>query len=459
MSAPSVDQVVADVRAEFDSGRTQPVEWRVEQLEGLERLLIDEEERLCAALAADLGKPAIEAYTADIKIAINDIRFIRKHVSTWAKPRKVSLPMTLMPGRAWVQPQPLGVALVIAPWNYPVQLVAQPLAAALSAGNAAVVKPSELAPATSALLAELTPRYLDGRAVAVVEGDVAVSTALLAERFDHIFFTGSSRVGQVVMEAAAKHLTPVTLELGGKSPVLVDDSADMEVTGRRLAWAKWLNAGQTCIAPDYVLVSEARRDDLVESLRAAFTDFSSGDPRMSRDYARIVSLRHASRLERLLNDHGGVVAIGGEVDPEARYAEPTVVVDPDLSSDLMTEEIFGPILPVVSVSTMDEAVDMVNRREKPLAIYAFGDDDIARSLVDATTSGGACINHVLMQLSAVQLPFGGVGQSGMGRYHGRAGFDSFSNLRAVMKKAARPDPKLGYPPYTAFKERVLRRLL
>ena len=459
-ATPDVAAVVARVRAAYASGRTRPIEWRVEQLDGLTRMLTREEDRFSAALAADLGKPTIEGYVADIKATINEIVDIRKHTAKWAKPRKVKLPMTMKPGSGWILPEPLGVALVIAPWNYPIQLLLEPMAAALAAGNAVVAKPSELAPATSAALAELLPRYVDPEAIAVVEGDASVSTSLLAERYDHIFFTGSTRVGQVVMEAAAKHLTPVTLELGGKSPVLVDDSANIEVTGRRLAWGKWLNAGQTCVAPDYVLVTEARRDELVETMRAAFAEFSGGDPRGTDDFARIVTQRHATRLHGLLADHGGTVAVGGEADPDTRYVEPTVIVDPDLDSGLMTEEIFGPILPVVTVESMDDAVDFVNERDKPLALYVFADDDdAAHALVERTTAGGTCINHVVLHLTPPELPFGGVGPSGMGRYHGRSGFDTFSNLRSVMKKKATPDPKLMYPPYTSLKQRLIRRFL
>jgi len=452
--------IVSAVRATYDSGRTRPVEWRVEQLQGLVRMLKQEESRFTDALSADVGKPAIEGFTSDIAITASEIAYVAKHTPKWAKPRKVKLPLNSLPGKGHVVPEPLGVALVIAPWNYPVQLLLAPVAAALAAGNAVIAKPSELAPATSSLLAELIPRYCDPEAIAVVEGDASVSTALLAERYDHIFFTGSTRIGQVVMEAAAKHLTPVTLELGGKSPVLVDDSADIEIAARRLAWGKWLNAGQTCVAPDYVLVTEAKRDQLVDAMRTAFEDFSGGDTRNTGDYSRIVTERHAARLQGMLSDHGGTLAIGGEADPEARYVEPTVVVDPDPSSKLMSEEIFGPILPVVTVDSMDEAIEFVNKRDKPLALYIFaGDDKATDRIINQTSSGGACVNHVVLHLTPPELPFGGVGPSGTGRYHGQSGFDTFSNLRSVLRKGTRPDPKLLYPPYTSFKERIVRRFL
>lgn len=457
---PDVAATVARVRAAYNSGRTQPIEWRVEQLQGLVRMLKQDEKRFVDALASDVGKPTIEGFATDIAVTATEIAYMAKRTAKWAKPRKVSLPLSSRPGKGYIVPEPLGVALVIAPWNYPVQLLLAPVAAAIAAGNAVIAKPSELAPATSAALAELIPRYCDPEAIAVVEGDAAVSTALLTERYDHIFFTGSTHIGQVVMEAAAKHLTPVTLELGGKSPVLVDDSANIEVTGRRLAWGKWLNAGQTCVAPDYVLVSESKRDELVESMRSALEEFSGGDTRGTSDFARIVTPRHAGRLQSLLSDHGGTVAIGGESDPEERYVEPTVIVDPDLSSPMMTQEIFGPILPVITVESMDAAVKFVNDRAKPLALYVFADDDKAADrIIDQTSSGGACINHVMLQLSPPELPFGGVGPSGTGRYHGQSGFETFSNMRSVLRKKATPDPKILYPPYTNFKERLIRKFL
>ena len=457
---PDVAAAVTLVRSTFESGRTRPIEWRVEQLQGLVRMLKQDEARFAAALAADVGKPTVEGFATDIAVTASEIEYMAKRTPKWAKPRKVKLPLNSLPGKGAIVPEPLGVALVIAPWNYPVQLLLEPVAAALAAGNTVVAKPSELAPATSALLAELIPRYCDPEGIVVVEGDATVSTALLAERYDHIFFTGSTRVGQVVMEAAAKHLTPVTLELGGKSPVLVDDSADIEVTGRRLAWGKWLNAGQTCVAPDYVLVTESNRDQLVDAMRSAFSEFSGGDTRNTGDYARIVTERHAARLKSMLADHGGTIAIGGETEPEARYVEPTVVVDPDLESTLMSEEIFGPILPVITVESMGDAIRFVNDREKPLALYVFADDEkVADQVIAETSSGGACVNHVVLQLTPPELPFGGVGPSGTGRYHGQSGFDTFSNLRSVLRKGTKPDPKLLYPPYTNFKERVLRRFL
>jgi aldehyde dehydrogenase (NAD+) len=321
-----------------------------------------------------------------------------------------------------------------------------------------VLKPSELAPATSAALARLVPQYLDPEGVAVVEGGVDVSTRLLDLPFDHLFFTGSTAVGKVVMAAAARHLASVTLELGGKSPVVVARDADIEIAARRIAWGKLLNAGQTCIAPDYVLVERPVADRMVDALVQAMDDLEGSDPRLTR--TRIVNDRHVARLESLLAGSGGRVATGGGVDHDERWIEPTVVVDPDPGSSLMSEEIFGPILPVVTVDSVEEATRVINGKDKPLALYLFtGSRATEQTIVDATTSGGVCINHTMMHFLVPELPFGGVGASGSGAYHGRAGFEELSHRKPVLRRGIRPDLSLVYPPFTEAKERLLRRLL
>ncbi len=461
VTAEPIAELVDGVRGVFASGRTMPMDWRLEQLDGLIRMLDEHRDRFERALADDLGKPAIEGFAADIGSTTTEIAHLRKHAPKWAKPRKAKLPLTAKPGSGRVVPEPLGVALVIAPWNYPIQLLLLPVAAAIAAGNAVVAKPSEVSPATSQALAELLPRYVDAEAIVVCEGDAEVATALLEQRFDHIFYTGSTNVGRIVYEAAAKHLTPVVLELGGKSPAIVDDSANLEVAARRIAWGKWLNAGQTCVAPDYVLVTDSVRDAFVDQVQTAFSEFA-GDAGIKSNphFASIVNERHAGRLQGLLTDHGGTVVVGGEVDVAARYVEPTVVVDPDPDSALMSDEIFGPVLPVLTVESTDAAMDFVNEREKPLALYVFAEDDeVSDRVIGGTTSGGACVNHVILHLSPPELPFGGVGQSGMGRYHGQSGFDAFSNLKSVLAKPTSPDPKLLYPPYTSLKERIIRKFI
>lgn len=449
---------VTRLRATFASGRTAPVAWRAAQLRGLVTMLEVHEHEFLDALAADLGKPAAEAYATDLGFAKAEATYDLAHLDRWVRPRRVSTPLVAQPGRSWVQYEPLGVVLVIAPWNYPVQLTLGPLAGALAAGNCAVVKPSELAPATSAVLARRLPEHVDPDAVAVVEGGVPETTALLAERFDHILYTGNGRVARIVAAAAAPFLTPVTLELGGKSPVVVDRSADVEVAATRVAWGRFLNAGQTCIAPDHALVHAAVVDEFTDALRRAIRTFYGPDPRTSPDYGRIVNAAHHRRLVGYLGD--GEIVTGGEHDEAARYLAPTVLRGVPDDAPSMTDEIFGPILPVRPVADVDEAVAFVNAREKPLALYVFADNDVvARHVVDATSSGSAAINATLLQMSVPGLPFGGVGESGHGSYHGHHSFTTFSHAKAVLRRGVRPDPALAYPPYTAFKERLLRRFL
>ncbi len=451
---------VAALRSAFDAGRTRPISWRKEQLRAVKRLVTEEEAALVEALRADLGKPATEGYVTEIGFMKAEAEYALHHLERWLRPEKVAVPLPQMPAKARIHRDPRGVVLVIGPWNYPVQLILAPLVAAVAGGNAAVLKPSEVAPNTSAALARLVPRYLDAEAVTVVEGAVPETTALLAERFDHIFYTGNGTIGRVVMEAAAKHLTPVTLELGGKSPVIVDRTADLDVAARRIAWGKFLNAGQTCVAPDYVLAERSVREPLVEKVEAAVRSFYGDDPHRSLDYARIVNGRHFGRLEGLLASTGGDVVFGGERSADDLYFSPTALRDPSPDDRIMQEEIFGPILPVLAVDNVAEAIDFVNDRDNPLALYVFtGDDRVADEVTEATSAGGMCVNATLYHLAVPGLPFGGVGASGIGAYHGRAGFETFTHRKSVLRKPARPDPPIAYPPYTRIKAAILRRFL
>jgi aldehyde dehydrogenase (NAD+) len=459
-SASGFAELVDGLRATFRSGRTRPIEWRQRQLRALLQLLVDHEDDLVAALREDLGRPPLEAYAADIGTTKAEIKHALKHVASWARPTRVNPGLTSMPAKARIVPEPLGVALIIAPWNYPIQLLLSPMAAAIAAGNCIVAKPSELAPACSAVLARLVPRYLDDDAIALVEGGVAETTALLDLPYDHIFFTGSTAVGRVVMQAAAKHLTPVTLELGGKSPTIVAADADLAVAAHRIVWGKHLNAAQTCIAPDYVLVEASARDRLVDELASAIGEFLGPDPQASPDFGRIVNERHFERLRGLLESAGGTVATGGSTDAATRFVEPTVIVDPDLDAPIMQEEIFGPLLPVIAVDSIDDAIDFVNDRPKPLALYVFsGSSETADHVLASTSSGGACVNQTILHINTPAMPFGGVGPSGMGSYHGKFGFDAFSHHKSVLIKPQRPDPKLLYPPYTPIKDKIVHTAL
>ncbi|GAA5205984.1 aldehyde dehydrogenase family protein [Streptomyces thinghirensis] len=437
MNHPAPDQpadVVARLRAAFRTGRTKPVEWRTAQLRRLRALLTENGPDLEAALHADLGKSAAEAQRTEIGFTVREIDHTLDHLADWLRPEPAPVPAHLgADATAWTQYDPLGVVLVIAPWNYPAQLLLAPVVGALAAGNAVVAKPSELAPATSAVLARLLPRYLDTEAVAVVEGGIPETTALLAERFDHVFYTGNGTVGRIVMRAAAEHLTPVTLELGGKSPAFVDRDADLDVVAARLAGGKFLNAGQTCVAPDYVLTDPETAAALEPALVRAVEGLYGTDPAQSAEYARIVNERHFDRLTGLLDS--GRVVVGGGSDRAEKYLAPTVLADVAPDAPVMREEIFGPILPIVTVPGLDEAIDFVNDRDKPLALYVFSESDTTRERFAAeTSSGGLGHGLPLAHLTVSDLPFGGVGESGMGNYHGRYSIETFSHRKAVLKK-------------------------
>ncbi|OBB17648.1 aldehyde dehydrogenase [Mycolicibacterium setense] len=445
--------VVAELRRVFDTGRTRGLAWRRSQLESIERMCVECEPEIVAALGKDLGRDPAQSFLADIAPTKAEATYARKRIKRWARRVRVPMPLSLRPGRAWVDPQPLGVVLVIGPWNYPFYLTMAPIVAAVSAGNAAVIKPSEFAPATSALLAAIVPKYLDAEAVRVVEGDAITTGQLLSQGFDHALFTGGTAVGSKVMAAAADTLTPVTLELGGKSPAIVAADADLDVTARRLANAKLLNAGQTCIAPDYVLADAAIAAELASKIVMYMAEFRTSEK------LQVVNARQFDRLVSMLSATTGSV-LGGGSDRGGLAIEPTVIIDPSPSEPIMSEEIFGPILPILTIGSLDDAVAFVNSRPKPLALYVFTNSvSSGRDVIDRTTSGGAVINHAMVHCAVPQLPFGGVGASGMGAYHGKWGFDTLSHRRAVVFKPVKPDLRLGYPPYSERTLRIMKRLI
>ena len=456
---------VAALRSTYDAGTTRPLAWRLAQLAAVRAMLREREDDLAAALEADLGKPAVESRLTETAFVAADAAHVARHLRRWTAPRRVASTAQLAPSRASVVREPLGVVCVIAPWNYPVQLLLSPVVGALAAGNTVLAKPSELAPATSAALARWLPRYLDPTAVAVVQGGAEVSTEILAQRYDHVLYTGGERVGRIVSRAAAEHLTPVTLELGGKCPAWVDDGlddAELASAARRIAWGRFLNAGQTCVAVDHVLTtpSTAPRLEtaLVEAVRAMFGD----QPRASRSYGRMVSAAAARRVEGYLGD--GRVVCGGEVDVEERYVAPTVLADVDPSSAVMNEEVFGPVLPIVTVPDEDAAIASVTARPRPLALYVFVPDaraaGAARRWGGRTSSGALGVNAPVLHLTVPTLPFGGVGASGHGAYHGEASVALFSHDKAVLTKPLRPDTlRALYPPYTGLKAALVRRVI
>lgn len=457
-NANSIPDIVNRLRNTYNTGKTRSVQWRIQQLQQVKKMTMDNEDKIREALQADLGKCQLEAWMAEISYISTEVDHTIKHLKKWMKPRKVGTPLVAMPGKSYVQPEPLGVALIIGAWNYPWQLVIAPYVAALSAGNCAVLKPSELAANTSRLMAELVPRYLDGDAVAVVEGGVDESTELLEQRFDHILYTGGEAVGKIVMRAAAEHLTPVTLELGGKSPCVVDKSTHLDVSVSRIAWCKWMNAGQTCVAPDYILVDESIKEVFIEKLQAKIAEFYGNEPQASEDYARIINNRHWSRIMGLLA--GQNVIFGGQGDEASRYITPTLVLEPDPESPLMQQEIFGPVLPIMSYRKTEEAIHFINQRSKPLAMYVFSKDKaVTQSILEQTSAGNVCINDGMMFMTNQDLPFGGVGTSGMGSYCGQAGFDTFSHLKAVMERSLLLDVDLRYPPYSDKKLKMLKMMV
>ncbi|MCV7420786.1 aldehyde dehydrogenase family protein [Mycobacterium yunnanensis] len=450
-----VAAIVARLRATFATGRTRDVAWRKRQLDAMVRLLTENEPAIATALEQDLGRKPFEAWLADVASTVGEAKDAAKNVGKWTKRKQRLLEFAQLPGRGWVEYEPYGTVLVIGAWNFPFALTLGPAIGAIAAGNTVVLKPSEVAPACSALMAELVPRYLDSDAVAVVEGDGAVSQELIAQGFDKLCFTGGTEIGRRVYEAAAKHLTPVTLELGGKSPVIVAADADIPVAAKRIAWTKLINSGQICIAPDYILADATIRDELVARIGEAVATFEEGS-----SGKRIVNGRHFDRLTTALAATRGTVAVGGGSDAAAVEIEPTVVVDPALDEPLMTDEIFGPILPIVTVQSLDEAIDFVNARPKPLAAYLFTKSKSVRErVVKEVSSGGMLVNHLLFQFTTAKLPFGGVGPSGTGAYHGKFGFEEFSHRKSVLTKPTRPDlTAIIYPPYTEKAWKLARKL-
>ena len=453
-----VPTIVASLREAFDSGRSRPYEWRKQQLEGVRRMLRENEQVLGDAMHADLGRSHFEGWGSETRFVDNEISHSLKHLRSWMKPERVPTPTAIQPGNCHIHKEPLGVTLVLGAWNYPIQLALAPATAAISAGNCVLIKPSEISSACSKLLAELLPRYVDGDCIKVLEGGIETSTALLEQQFDHIFYTGGATVGRIVMTAAAQHLCPVTLELGGKSPAIVDRSARIGVAAKRIVRGKFWNTGQTCVAPDYALVHQDVLDTFVSEAKKAITRFYGVDPSKSRDIGRIINDRHFERISALMS--GGAVAAGGETDAASRYIAPTLLTDVDLDSPLMTEEIFGPLLPIIPVSSVDEAISFVTRRPKPLALYVFtSDKKVETAVLGRTSSGGACVNETLMHLVAPDLPFGGVGPSGMGAYHGRTGFETYSHRKSVLSRSTLIDPAVAYPPFTDGKQRIARKFM
>ena len=459
MSNPSIEERVAALRAFFQSGKPRTLSWRREQLAAMKQMFIEREADFQRALYEDLRKPAAEAALSEIDFCISEIDHTLKHLAAWAKPRRVSAPVFVQPGSASVLWEPLGVCLILGAWNYPVQLTLGPLIPCIAAGNVALIKPPPAAAAVFRTMRETLPKYLDPDGFYVTsEEEEGRHEELLGTRYDKIFYTGGDRVARVVMAAAAKHLTPVTLELGGKSPCVVDESAKLSVAARRIVNGRFMNAGQTCIAPDYVLAHSKIVEPLLKELTSTVRAFYGPNPQESPDFGRIINDRHFERLAGLLD--GQDIVVGGETHSEDLYVAPTILRNVDPDAPVMQEEIFGPILPVLEVGDIDEAIRFINAREKPLALYLFSEGKSAANRILAETSAGAvCHNQTVLHCAVHDLPFGGVGVSGMGKYHGRWGFETFSNAKAVLRQGTVLDPSLPYPPATPRKTAAVRAMV
>ncbi len=441
-------------------GETQPESWRREQLRRLRDLVTEHESAILDALHQDLAKPPLEAM-AEVVALLQELNLAERQLRSWMRPQRIRVPLVQKPGRAEVIPEPLGCVLLIGPWNLPFSLTLWPLVSALAAGNTAVIKPSEHAPATAELIERLIPMHFADDVVTVVNGDGDVAAGLVRQRFDHIFFTGGGRIGAKVLEGAAANLTPVTLELGGKNPAIVLNDADLSVTARRLVWGKGFNAGQACIAPDHLFVQEGVRAPLLDAIAQERFKLYGDQPLDSEDLCCLIHDRHYSRLEALLREAKaeGRVLLGGEFDPKRRRIAPSLIAVRDESDPLMSDELFGPLLPVLSIPHLDAAIEKIQTRDKPLAIYLFGGDkNHQNQLLRQTSSGGVCFNDVVMQAGVPDLPFGGVGASGMGAHHGEAGFRTFSHERSVLRRPFWLDLPQRYPPYTLSPD-TFRRLL
>ncbi len=454
----TIARVLDAQRTYFAAGHTLPQHAREEQLRSFLAAVQKHESDIIDALREDMGRSSMEAYLSEVGYVTGEIRTALKSVGKWMRPKKMFAPLAAAPSRSALHSQPLGLTLIVGPWNYPVQLALAPVVGAVAAGNVCVVKPSELAPASSAVVKAIIDEAFDERWVAAIEGGLETSQALLEHRWDHIFFTGGTEVGRIYAKAGAEHLSRVTLELGGKSPTIVTESADLDVAAKRIAWGKWFNTGQTCIAPDYILAHSSIRKALVEKIAAAATEFYGEDPQKSADYGRIINDRHFKRVSSLID--ADKVAHGGQTDAADRYIAPTILTDITLDDRVMGEEIFGPLLPVMDYSSMDEVIDTVARRPNPLALYLFTTNPADEKLVlDRISFGGGCINNTLLHFSDHKLPFGGVGTSGLGAYHGHHSFEAFSHKKGILKTANFIDPSVKYPPYDEKKARILRKLV
>ncbi|KAM3308726.1 Aldehyde dehydrogenase [Capsicum baccatum] len=463
MGMVDAEAIVKELRETYSSGKTKKYEWRVSQLKALLKIAENHEKEIVDALYSDLSKPELESFIHEISMVKTSCKHALKGLKQWMKPEKAKATITSFPSSAEIVPEPLGVVLVISAWNYPFLLSLDPVIGAIAAGNAVVLKPSEIAPATSSVLAKLLGQYIDVTAIRVVEGAVPETTALLEQKWDKIFYTGNGKIGRIVLAAATKHLTPVVLELGGKSPVVVDSNINFKVAVRRIISGKWgCNNGQACVAPDYIITAKDNVPKLLDSMKHELEKFYGKDPLNSGDLSRIVNANHFRRLSNLLDDTKVIdkVVHGGQRDENNLKIAPTILLDVPHDSLIMKEEIFGPLLPIITVNKVEDSIHFINAREKPLAAYLFtSNKKLEEEFVMNISAGGLVINDVTLHVANSSLPFGGVGESGMGSYHGRFSFDTFSHKKAVLRRNFSGDAPQRYPPYTPGKARFLKALL
>ncbi len=439
----------------FKSGATRGEKFRKNQLKQLRKMIIENEPQIVEAVYQDLRKPLFENLLTETQFVLWEIDYVLANLSEWMEPEKVVTPLFHQPAASKIIPEPMGNALIIAPWNYPFQLLIAPLVASIAAGNTTILKPSEVSANTAKMIASLIPKYFEQNYIALVEGGVEETTRLLANVWDVIFYTGNTQVGKIVMKAAAEHLTPVILELGGKSPCIVDKHTNIKQTARKVAWGKFLNAGQTCIAPDYVLVHHEVKAQFEEAIMKVICEFYGENPQQSKDFARIINSRHFERLNQYLKNEK--ILYGGICDASDKYISPTLIDHPSETSAIMSEEIFGPLLPIIPYHSDEEVVEFINQRPKPLALYIFSKKSSSVDYIVAnTSSGGVCVNDTLSHITTSYLPFGGVGESGMGQYHGKKGFDNFSHFKSVMYKSQLFDVSMRYPPYMKLNKFLLK---
>ncbi|MEN6348922.1 MAG: aldehyde dehydrogenase [Syntrophomonas sp.] len=457
MNESSLSALFDKQREFFKKGSTGEINFRISHLKKLRQAIDEGEVEILKALGKDLGKSNLEGYVSEVGLVIAEIDYMIKNLPRFSKPQKVKTPLMYFGAKSYIYTEPLGVVLIIGPWNYPFQLLMAPLLGAIAAGNCAILKPSELAPHTSAILHELIGSNFPPEYISVIEGGIETSTVLLEQNFDHIFFTGGAGVGRIVMQGAARHLTPVTLELGGKSPCIVDKEVNLQYAARRISWGKFLNAGQTCVAPDYLLVHREIKEQLLEKIKQVINGFYGQDTFNSSDYGRIINERHFNRLTAMLED--GDILYGGRSNRQARYIEPTIMENISPDSPLLHDEIFGPILPVLEYQSLDEVIQILKTKPKPLALYFFSNDKSKQEyVIQNSSSGGVCINDTLSHITTRDLPFGGVGDSGMGAYHGKTSFDIFSHRKSVLKHTLRYDTPVKYPPYKVSLQKMKKLL-